>query len=415
MDLLEKNPPPDDVVPAPPNLRQALFSVPVCFLFMFHPLFRGCWDLWAQALVTFAWAVLAIFAGLFLIRKTEREDSLHEIQIPLTLFLLVSFLSSSFSRFPHSAVPAFLADGTALAFFVFFLISTPLWRARYLRALAGGGTVAAFLALFQLHLHPHAPPTGPFVNPNLLAAYLLLTLPLTGALLLDETSRSSRLIWGGALLAQTAVLFSTASFMAFLALLAEGLCLALWPASPVSAKRRKILLALTAGAAVGGLVFFRHDWARLIHWEADRTAWWRTAFQMWLNNPLWGVGPGAFGEAYPGYRADPLGLNSLYAHNVFLEWLAERGGAGAGAALFLIFLLWIGRRRNAAENKFTVPVLTAMGGFLFFNAAHFGLSFPSLYWVFWSLAGYLWATAAPPPDRGGRTEKSRRALRTGLL
>jgi hypothetical protein len=149
---------------------------------------------------------------------------------------------------------------------------------------------------------------------------------------------------------------------------------------------RAALFSLLGLAFLGGVWVFRNEWSRLWIVEPDRWAWWRSALRMWLDNPWWGVGPGAFGEAYPGYRADPWGQNSLYAHNMILEMLAERGILGTGA--FLWFFLFLGLRTTKAR-KLSVPLI-GLVGFLVFNLVHVGFSFPSLAWSFWALSGYLW-------------------------
>lgn len=70
----------------------------------------------------------------------------------------------------------------------------------------------------------------------------------------------------------------------------------------------------------------------------ERMARWQSAWEMFTNNPLLGVGPGNYVVAYESYAlpnwSDPLG----HAHNYYLNMLAETGLLGAGAYLAMLAL-----------------------------------------------------------------------------
>jgi hypothetical protein len=77
---------------------------------------------------------------------------------------------------------------------------------------------------------------------------------------------------------------------------------------------------------------------------------WASAAQMALAQPIWGFGPGTFGDVYPAYRSGSL-WNTVtpFAHNEYLQVAAE---CGLPALLFLLGLLWalLARFRRNFEN-----------------------------------------------------------------
>jgi hypothetical protein len=127
----------------------------------------------------------------------------------------------------------------------------------------------------------------------------------------------------------------------------------------------------------------------LVPWlDADRAAWWRAAWAMFRSSPLLGLGPGGFGEAFPGFRLEAAGLNTLFAHGVVFETLAEKGAVGlALMAVFFFFLL----RKGTGRNLDDAPAAAGAGlaGFAAYNMMNAGFALPGSAWLFWAQAG-LW-------------------------
>jgi tetratricopeptide (TPR) repeat protein len=72
------------------------------------------------------------------------------------------------------------------------------------------------------------------------------------------------------------------------------------------------------------------------HNANSRPAIWRAAVKMWRDHPWWGVGPAHFDVRFRGYRPLEVGTNPQWAHNDYLNALADWGLAGAG----LIVAAW---------------------------------------------------------------------------
>ena len=372
------------------------------------PLLRLGWDQWSQSLVHLVLAFFGVLGAVLLL--LGRSMDLSRLRGALRRygpFLAVmggaAFLSTVRSPFPHSAIPGLLNDFPAV---VFFLVATGVSdgrRADYTRALAGAGVLAVVAAL----LTPpgsSAPFTGPLLNPNLLVALVILTGPLALHYVFTSTSAGVRVFWSlaalslavGFLLSRSLAGFGTVAVQAAVAV---GL---FWNRDRSGAKKMSLFLG-GVGLLLGiGLFLSQTEWPKLVHGDPDRWTWGLTALKAFAAHPLLGVGPGAFGEAYPLYRATPWGLNSLYAHNFVLEFLAERGLVGAGALFLWIGLLLRDAKRGLSRG--TGPGLfLGLMGFCVYNLFHIGFSFPALYWLFF-LAGGLAVPCgdvdpAPPPRK----------------
>jgi O-antigen ligase len=208
-------------------------------------------------------------------------------------------------------------------------------------ATLAAGTLAALTALVMLATREPAPlyaydngrAVGTFLNPNELAAYLLVILGLAAGVAIYGHGLPLRLLAGAALVAGLLALGATYSRWGFFAALAGALFFALLAAN------RRIWVGLAA-VAVAALVLIagpgqghhnpRDDTSRIVAWT--------TGLRTWLAFPLTGVGPFAFRRTYdvlrppeaPGGEA-PVAFDP---HSLPLAFLDESGLVGLAALLF---------------------------------------------------------------------------------
>jgi O-antigen ligase len=136
--------------------------------------------------------------------------------------------------------------------------------------------------------------------------------------------------------------------------------------------------ALVAGVAVAGVILLLdavrgfpllERFAELWHsgngslWDA-RIPIWETAWELFLQHPLLGQGVHTFSYV----SADGIQVN--WAHNIYLEALAEQGIIGLGALLFLLgatcWLAWGKFRQSEGDTRImAAAVLTVVAGLLF--------------------------------------------------
>lgn len=199
-----------------------------------------------------------------------------------------------------------------------------------------------------------------FFNPNLLAGYLAMTVPLTmGVLLLvgRELPEPRRRVYAALLTVglwlQLSALTLTASRLGILSALG-AVAVLLWLASAWKLLSRGFLLRLGVVGLLWLLVFWLSTPAtqRLtpqaaaqdVHSGAFRVETWKGSVRAALANPLFGVGTGAFEWGYPRYAE--VGYTRS-AHNTYLELAAE---SGLPALLCVIALAW-GWLSRAAQRE----------------------------------------------------------------
>ena len=320
-----------------------------------------------------AWPVLrsphplgwgAIVLGFLLLGAAEPPLLRTPLDPPLTLLVLMAGVSLIVTAFPETTTPAAarLAASVALTY---GLISWARTRTR-LRglglALALIGSLLALVAPFIVDwlsnkpflipagLYDHFPLlVGDTVHPNMMAAALILLLPLPTAWMLHAQRLSPRLIVPGvlaALMATTLVL--TKSRGGYIAA-----AIAVTSVTWLSRRRRWAvgLGALAVVAAAFVLLSGRtSDATELVTGAADpstlafRLTVWRTALWMVADFPFTGAGMGTFNDVgallYPFYE-----VNNPGTHNWYLQVGVDLGIPGLIALLATLMLtLWLGAK-----------------------------------------------------------------------
>src|SRR5262245_2367628 len=244
---------------------------------------------------------------------------------------------------------------------------------RLVRILVVAGAVLAFLSIvdyllpdswiFRWRAGPAAPRlTGPFVNPDHWASWLVMVLclgvgylagrhaseyePLPGEIVTSHRAQQSTVrqylpLLGLMLIALAAVL--TLSRGALLAVLAAGVLLL---ASLARARGRGWVLALAGALGVVTIVYALWIGAdpllpRLAPSKnVGRLEQWRSSIPMLATFPVLGVGLGAYKDIY--FRFQPVALLPgrvyfPYAHSDLLQFAIETGPAGVAIALWALW------------------------------------------------------------------------------
>jgi O-antigen ligase len=239
-----------------------------------------------------------------------------------------------------------------------------------------------------------------FGQPNALAAYLALCVPLSIGLALDRDRRTRTLaIVAGAI--GTIALVMTGSRGGLLALLGGAVVVAVTTmfqrAGSARRRERTMSAAVAAGAVAVGLmtlVWFgglgaARDGIAPIREDGDSSiddhlSVWRVAVDVAITNPLFGTGPDTFPDVFPtssrrvlaAERVDHLDQFRVESpHNLFLATAAGSGilAMVALAAFFVgvaTTLLQADRRRSRGEGA-SCPLLgVALGSLTAFLIAH---------------------------------------------
>lgn len=122
-----------------------------------------------------------------------------------------------------------------------------------------------------------------------------------------------------------------------------------------------------------------------------RLTLWRIAFEAFLDNPVFGIGPGSFRyilSIYPELRMESVGyyVRGLSAHNLFLHYLAETGLIGT-PILIALFIRQFNLSRSIWKNE-TSPDSTPFALILYLMGVLFLITtFVEAAWM-WGQLGF---------------------------
>ena len=175
-------------------------------------------------------------------------------------------------------------------------------------------------------------------NPNILAGYLDIAMCFAFAFLLKMKDRKRRIFFGAALVLLAACLAMTYARMAFLVIAVIFVLYGTF-------RDWRILLGVAVVA--GGLLLIDSTlFERLasVFTKVDtstemRFALWESTLAMIGDHPFFGIGWGAYWKVYPTYDFYLQGAPVLivHAHNMYLNYAAEIGIAGAVAFVWFFF------------------------------------------------------------------------------
>ena len=137
---------------------------------------------------------------------------------------------------------------------------------------------------------------------------------------------------------------------------------------------------------------------------------WETAFQIWRDHPLFGIGVRNFGEYYSLYAPDGYaGRAFSQTHNLFLQVLCEQGIAGF--LLFLAVLVVLFREGLRSLRRAPGPFAAYLGlgccaaciGGLANGMTVYLFAPQEFAFLFWLFGGVMCAVAVGKPDPGCAT------------
>lgn len=266
---------------------------------------------------------------------------------------------------------------------------------------------------------------GTLGNPNFLAAYLLMTMPLAFVWFLLADRPSVKVGMLVAVFVMLLAMVFTKSRGAVYALVAElilGAVYLAWdarrPGSLWQRNRRWLVLLVALAGLTLALPNVRSNLAvtaqrtlatldlKQVFKMTPRLYIWRSALQMMRDKPLLGSGLDTFQITFPKYRLAEywrLEWNGTpeKAHNFFLQIGATTGLLGLGAWLWLLaaYFLLMGKQTLQAppeRRHWTLAVGLAQVGFLVQNQFSFTVvAYGSLFWFLLALGPALAAEEEP--------------------
>ncbi len=301
----------------------------------------------------------------------KRQTDFTRMDLIVLLFSLCYLLGGAFSSGGRESL---LAGGMRCVILVFSwfpmraLLVSRFWRRRAMRALCASSAIVSAYGIFQyvsgrallawVDLSRFSDIGGRvtsfFENPNLLAVYLLLTVPLSLGMLFAAERLIDRLLFGCAFLLGSFCVVLTWSRGAWigwmLAVLFFLLCyrrrsLALLLASPVPILSAVLWLPSSVLNRFGSIGNFSESSIRY------RLYTWRGVRAMLASKPFGiGVGDTAFHAVFPRFALSGT-ERVMHAHQLFLQIAAE---LGIPSLLLFLIILWRLARRTARGLRKTV-------------------------------------------------------------
>ena len=244
---------------------------------------------------------------------------------------------------------------------------------------------ATVLGAALLGLGPLLEPRAPFVNPNHLAGFLVLTaFPVLGLAL--RRRGQARALWLMGFVLVVAALFlslSRGGIGAFFGGLAAFLLLAARRERPDGEPPHPWRWAALAGltAALGAVAYLALE-PVVRELSTLRTAsddskleMWRPAFTLIRERPWAGIGRGSFATVFPALKTEPAAVTFTYLEN---EWLQPLIDLGAPAGLLLVGtlgLIWLAAARRRDLSSVEVGLLAGTAAVAAQNLVDFSLEF----------------------------------------
>jgi O-antigen ligase len=267
-----------------------------------------------------------------------------------------------------------------------------------------------------------------FVNPNHLAGLLVLLLPIALAQTFVGRTRGPVRVFhgyaGAMMLGGLAVTMSRGGWLAGGAVVTGFFGWLL-----LRRRQLRIPALIGLGIALGAAFFFfkfnskarqRIDGVQVGGTEdsGDRFPLWRPAYAMWRDHVWTGVGPGHFDIRFSAYREPAIQTHPGYAHNEYLNTLADYGMIGGGLAGLAVLLLGMGvvlsRKyvergpgdlgdKGSNRTAFYVGSTLGLGGFGIHCGGEFLLHIPGLAMAAVLMAALLASTVRFATERWWHT------------
>ncbi|MFH1523132.1 MAG: O-antigen ligase family protein [Patescibacteria group bacterium] len=386
-------------------MRKNLVLYILIVLIIFPPFFDGGNNIFVKEITL----ILIAFAFLFLcFNKNSKEVHLLKdlASLPfifLVLFFFLSLITVFFSTSPYNS---FIVCIQYLSYgILFFTVAKFKFKKNeidiLIKIFLGVSSLLCLIGIYFYITGSYCRITSTFYWPNPFASYLLFSLPLSLSWLIKKAEPTRK-----ALLSALVLVILLSSFIltgsrgAFISLLFGSLIYIFYVYKEILKNYKLILVLIIASFLFSSfLYYFKEDNYLLLIRNTEnqikidnstsiRMNYWRGTWEIFKDYPLSGSGLGTFGTIYPQYQKDPISAGK-YAHNLYLEMLAETGPLVL--ITFLLFFIFFYRKvyKSLSKNVYTLPIFIGTLAFLIHNGVDIGWHFSANTIVFWLFLGLL--------------------------
>lgn len=332
-------------------------------------------------------------------KKSSKSTLRTPLDLPIIIFVIIGFISifnSSFLKQSLTVTPGFIAGILFGYYLVFSNITDKKFLKKFVLVMVLGGTTTACIGIFQYLIWGTERTSATLANPNVLASYLAMMIPIVFSLLLYESKRGKKTLLTFSLITMVICLVFTHSRAGWLALVGAMSFLLLIE------KKKRLAVGLTLVIVVAASLLIPSVNARLrtifdLIVNKERIYGAKSALQMIKDYPLTGIGINTFYHVYPQYQLPEAREHLVHAHNIFLQIGAEIGLFGLVTLLWLLIRVFkigwetLRRTKNNYLQALTIGLLASLIAFLIDQ------EFDSTWWVgrlfifFWVLLAVLLA------------------------
>lgn len=155
----------------------------------------------------------------------------------------------------------------------------------------------------------------------------------------------------------------------------------------------KILIAFCVCALIAG-IFYISFLKTGFNSISERLIWWKTAYLIFKENIFFGCGIGNYAVLFKAFRPE-LVLNTLFAHNIIMELLAEVGIFGLLSFIILIISFYIEFIKKIAEGEnifYYICIAISVTSFLIINLFDYSFFAPANMLMFFVIFSSMFFT-----------------------
>lgn len=326
----------------------------------------------------------------------------QKLKRAIILFFLTGFLSIPFSVQPFDGIGELVT--LLLRMVLPFILVIGFIKQRQqlfsiLIAMVTSLVIADMYAIWQ-GVHGNYRALAFSEHPMTLAGYLLQMIPLILVFFVEdqEVSKRWRVVFGMALIFSTVALVYNGTRGAWIAVI---LTLLFYGFLNIK-KKPKILLGMFTLFVIIGIIAFHSPSLKhridtidddKFQSNAERLLIWHSAWNMFLDHPITGVGIGNYEKAYKEQYISPKAKEPKlsHAHNNFLQVLADRGIIGFFGFTYLFGYILFNAYRSYSKCKdlwglaiFLVTISLLLQGFTEYNAGNSAVT--RMYWFLLGLS-----------------------------
>ena len=346
----------------------------------------------------------------------RRVPKFSGIDVPIVMFILMLLSGGVFSLGDGSLPSALVYICFTMGYFlVRWMFGSQKYVFRAMSAVALSATVVSLWGIVEYFIGSPSNSTldvslfggirgrvtSSFTNPNMLAEFLIMAVPLTFALAASVKSKRVRFALAVSTVLDLACLVLTWSRGAWLGIIIAGVAALL-----ISSKNWLTAgLIAVPGAAAAFVCVDSNVTARLasvVNFSDSSTAYriniWKCTLKMLGDKLLYGIGVGdsAFTEVFPYYAYSGL-INVVHAHNLYLQIAAETGIFSLIIFLAVVFMftyagLSFVKTARADKNKYVaLGILCAVSALLIQGLTDHVFYNYKICLMFWLCIGLLFA------------------------